>query len=490
MRLTASAIAGQFGLTVLGDGSTEVSGVATLAHAGAGQLSFLSNPRYRPQLADSQAAVVVLRADDAEAAKGTALVAKDPYTAFAKIAALFDVAPVCEPGIHPSAVIDPTAQVSPGAHVGPFVSIGARSRVGDGCVIGTGSLIGADCVVDDGSELLARVTLVTRVRLGKRVRIHPGAVIGADGFGLAMDAGHWIKVPQLGGVVIGDDCEIGANTCIDRGALEDTVLEEDVRVDNLVQIAHNCRIGAHSAIAGCSGIAGSAKIGRYCLLGGHVGVVGHLEICDKVVITGKSVVRNSINEPGEYSSGTPLTDNRTWRKNAARFKQLDVLARRILAVGKEKRMSHPAYELPIDVNQIQALIPHRYPFLLIDRVIELDLEAKRIVGQKNVSINEPFFQGHFPTRPVMPGVLIIEALAQAGGVMTQLGLGRDALSKLFYMVKVDNARFNKQVVPGDVLILEVQMKRLIRNMGCYYGEAKVNGEIVASAEIMCAAARE
>ncbi|WP_126944091.1 UDP-3-O-(3-hydroxymyristoyl)glucosamine N-acyltransferase [Xanthomonas sp. BRIP62409] len=336
MRLTASAIAEQFGLTVIGDGAIEVSGVATLAHAGAGQLSFLSNPRYRPQLGRSQAAVVVLRSDDAQDARGTALVAKDPYTAFAKIAALFDVAPVREPGIHPSAVIDPSAQVSPTAHVGPFVSVGARSRVGDGCVIGTGSIIGEDCVVDDGSELLARVTLVTRVRLGKRVRIHPGAVIGADGFGLAMDAGHWIKVPQLGGVVIGDDCEIGANTCIDRGALEDTVLEEDVRVDNLVQIAHNCHIGAHSAIAGCTGIAGSAKIGRYCLLGGHVGVVGHLEICDKVVITGKSVVRNSIHEPGEYSSGTPLTDNRTWRKNAARFKQLDVLARRILAVGKEK----------------------------------------------------------------------------------------------------------------------------------------------------------
>ncbi|KAB7762300.1 3-hydroxyacyl-ACP dehydratase FabZ [Xanthomonas maliensis] len=153
-------------------------------------------------------------------------------------------------------------------------------------------------------------------------------------------------------------------------------------------------------------------------------------------------------------------------------------------------MSHPTYELPIDVNQIQTLIPHRYPFLLIDKVVELDLEAKRIVGQKNVSINEPFFQGHFPTRPVMPGVLIIEALAQTGGVMTQLGLGRDALSKLFYMVKVDNARFNKQVVPGDVLILEVQMRRLIRNMGCYYGEAKVDGEVVACAEIMCAGARE
>ena len=260
---------------------------------------------------------------------------QDP-TAFAKIAALFDIAPTRPPGIHPSAVIDPDARVAASAHIGPFVTIGARSVIGENCIIGAGSVIGEDCSLDTGCELIARVTLVTRVRLGKRVRIHPGAVLGADGFGLAMDAGKWIKVPQLGGVRIGDDCEIGANTCVDRGALEDTVLAEDVRLDNLVQIAHNVQIGAHSAIAGCTGIAGSAKIGRYCLLGGAVGVVGHLEICDKVVITGKSVVRNSITEPGEYSSGTPLTDNRTWRKNAARFKQLDALARRVLAAGKEK----------------------------------------------------------------------------------------------------------------------------------------------------------
>ncbi|KAB7762301.1 UDP-3-O-(3-hydroxymyristoyl)glucosamine N-acyltransferase [Xanthomonas maliensis] len=337
MRLTAREIAERFGLAVHGDGDVEVAGVATLANAGPGQLSFLANPRYRSQLTESRATVVVVRAEDAEAAPGSALIAKDPYTAFAKIAALFEAIPVRAPGIHPSAVIDPAAEVADTAHVGAFVSIGAGSRIGAGCVIGAGSIIGEDCVLEPGCELIARVTLVTRVRLGQRVRIHPGAVIGADGFGLAMDAGRWIKVPQLGGVVIGDDCEIGANTCIDRGALEDTVLEEDVRVDNLVQIAHNCRIGAHSAIAGCTGIAGSAKIGRYCLLGGHVGVVGHLEICDKVVITGKSVVRNSIHEPGEYSSGTPLTDNRTWRKNAARFKQLDALARRILAVGKENQ---------------------------------------------------------------------------------------------------------------------------------------------------------
>ncbi|AJC45235.1 UDP-3-O-(3-hydroxymyristoyl)glucosamine N-acyltransferase [Xanthomonas sacchari] len=333
---TADEIAERFGLQVHGDGSVAVRGVATLAQAGPGQLSFLANPRYRAQLADSTAAIVVLRADDAEAAPGTALIARDPYVAFAKIAALFDVAPLRPPGIHPSASIDPSAQVAASAHIGAFVSIGARSVIGEGCVIGPGCVIGEDCQIGAGSELIARVTLVTRVRLGQRVRVHPGAVLGADGFGLAMDAGRWIKVPQLGGVRIGDDCEIGANTCVDRGALEDTTLEEDVRLDNLVQVAHNVHIGAHSAIAGCTGIAGSAKIGRYVMLGGAVGVVGHLEICDKVVVTGKSVVRNSIHEPGEYSSGTPLTDNRTWRKNAARFKQLDALARRILSVSKEK----------------------------------------------------------------------------------------------------------------------------------------------------------
>ena len=332
---TAQQLAERFGLELHGDGDTVIQGVATLAHAGAGQLSFLANPRYRPQLAESHASVVVLRADDVAEAPGTALVAKDPYTAFAKIGALFDVAPAREAGVHPMAVVHPSATVSPTAHVGPFASIGANSVIGDGCIVGTGSIIGEDCVLGDGCELIARVTLVTRVRLGRRVRIHPGAVLGADGFGLAMDAGHWIKVPQLGGVVVGDDCEIGANTCIDRGALEDTVLEEDVRLDNLVQVGHNVRIGAHTAMAGCSAAAGSAKIGRYCLIGGGAGVLGHLEVCDRVLVTAMSLVTHSIREPGEYSSGTPLTDNRTWRKNAARFKQLDALARRVNASTQE-----------------------------------------------------------------------------------------------------------------------------------------------------------
>ncbi|MET0892606.1 MAG: UDP-3-O-(3-hydroxymyristoyl)glucosamine N-acyltransferase [Pseudoxanthomonas sp.] len=333
---TADELAQRFGLVVHGDGSVLVHGVGTLAGAGEGQLTFLANSRYRSQLADSGASVVVLREEDAPDAPATALLARDPYTTFARIAALFDTRPLPGAGVHASAVIDATARISPSAYIGPFVVIGPNSVVGDGCLIGPGCIIGDDCEVGAASELVARVTLVTRVRIGQRVRVHPGVVLGADGFGLAMDAGRWINVPQLGGVRIGDDCEIGANTCIDRGALEDTVLEEDVRLDNLIQVGHNVHIGAHTAMAGCSAVAGSAKIGRYCLIGGAAGVLGHLEICDKVTITAMSLVTSSIREPGQYSSGTPLTDNRSWRKNAARFKQLDALARRVQANDKEQ----------------------------------------------------------------------------------------------------------------------------------------------------------
>ena len=331
----ASELAQRFGLELRGE-DRAVHGVGTLSSATAEQLSFLANPRYRGQLADTAAGVVVLHADEADARTGTALLARDPYVEFAKIAALFERKPVRTAGIHPTAVVDASAQVDPAAHVGPHVSIGARSRIGAGASIGPGCVIGDDCEVGEGCELVARVTLVTRVRLGRRVLVHPGAVLGADGFGIAMDRGHWIKVPQLGGVLVGDDCEIGANTTIDRGALGDTVLEEDVRLDNQIQVGHNVRIGAHTAMAGCSAVAGSASIGRHCLVGGGAGILGHLEVCDRVVITAMSLVTHSIREPGEYSSGTPLMDNRSWRKSAARFKQLDDIARRCKAGDKDK----------------------------------------------------------------------------------------------------------------------------------------------------------
>ena len=331
----ASELAQRFGLELRGE-DRAVHGVGTLSSATAEQLSFLANPRYRGQLGDTAAGVVVLHADEADARTGTALLARDPYVEFAKIAALFERKPVRTAGIHPTAVVDASAQVDPAAHVGPHVSVGARSRIGAGASIGPGCVIGDDCEVGEGCELVARVTLVTRVRLGRRVLVHPGAVLGADGFGIAMDRGHWIKVPQLGGVLVGDDCEIGANTTIDRGALGDTVLEEDVRLDNQIQVGHNVRIGAHTAMAGCSAVAGSASIGRHCLVGGGAGILGHLEVCDRVVITAMSLVTHSIREPGEYSSGTPLMDNRSWRKSAARFKQLDDIARRCKAGDKDK----------------------------------------------------------------------------------------------------------------------------------------------------------
>lgn len=333
VQVSAGELAERFGLLLRGDSARLISGVGTLATAAAGELSFLANPKYRSQLAGTRAGLVVVRERDADGYAGDVLIAPDPYVAFARIAALFEPAAVQAAGIHPSAVVHPDAYVDPGATIGPHVVIGAGSRIEAGAVVGPGCMVGEDCVVGADSVLVARVTLVRRVTLGRRVRAHPGAVLGADGFGLALarDEGepHWIKVPQLGGVRVGDDCEIGANTTIDRGALEDTVLEHDVRLDNQIQIAHNVHVGAHTAMAGCVAVAGSTRIGRYCMIGGAAGIAGHLEICDRVVVTAMTLVTHSIREPGEYSSGTPLMDSRSWRRNAVRFKQLDALARRV-----------------------------------------------------------------------------------------------------------------------------------------------------------------
>ena len=332
---TAGQIAGQLGLELRGNDDVRIGGVASLAAAGPDQLTFLANPRYRDQLASSRAGVVILRPADAEGHAGTTLLAADPYVAYARAAALFEVREAADPGIHPSAVVDPAAEVDPGAYVGPLATIGPRTKIARGAVIGPGCTVGEDCDIGEGTELVARVSLVRRVRIGARTVVHPGAVIGADGFGLAMDQGQWIKVPQLGGVRIGDDCEIGANTTIDRGAIDDTVLEDNVRLDNLIQIAHNVHIGAHTAMAGCVGIAGSTRIGRYCMFAGQAGAAGHLEICDHVTVMAQSMVSHSITEPGEYASGIPATPARDWRRNAVRIRQLDTLARRISALEKE-----------------------------------------------------------------------------------------------------------------------------------------------------------
>jgi UDP-3-O-[3-hydroxymyristoyl] glucosamine N-acyltransferase len=335
-------LAERFSLALHGDGTRMISGVSTLSAATPAQLSFLANPRYRSEMRASHAGAVVLRADDAPDCPGPALIAPDPYVAFAKIAALFDTPPSRTPGVHPTAVVAGDAVIAESASIGPHCVVESGARVDAGATLGPHCIVGRDCVVGARSHLVARVTLVIRVHLGQRVLIHPGAVIGADGFGLAFETnasehGSWIKVPQLGGVRIGDDCEIGANTTIDRGAIEDTVIEEDVRLDNQIQIAHNVRIGAHTAMAGCSAVAGSATIGRYCLIGGGAGILGHLTVADRVTVTAMTLVTHSINEPGQYSSGTPFQANRDWRRNAVRFKHLDELARRLQAVEKDQK---------------------------------------------------------------------------------------------------------------------------------------------------------
>ncbi|MGH8155060.1 MAG: UDP-3-O-(3-hydroxymyristoyl)glucosamine N-acyltransferase [Rhodanobacteraceae bacterium] len=327
-------LARRFGLEARGDAGATIAGVAPLATAGPDQLAFLATGRHAAELARTHAGVVVVRAEHADASPVPVLVAADPYLAYARIAALFERTPAPAAGIHPSALVDAGARVDPTASVGPACVIAAGATIQAGVVLGPHCVIGPDCVVGARCRLVASVTLVTRVTLGQRVLIHPGAVLGSDGFGIARGADAWVKVPQLGGARIGDDCEIGANTTIDRGTLDDTVLEEDVRLDNQIQVAHNVHIGAHSALAGCAAVAGSARIGRDCLIGGSAGVLGHLELADGVSITAMTLVTHSIHKAGVYSSGAPIEENATWRRNAARMRQLDAMARRITALER------------------------------------------------------------------------------------------------------------------------------------------------------------
>jgi UDP-3-O-[3-hydroxymyristoyl] glucosamine N-acyltransferase len=326
---TLGDLAARFELDVEGDPSTVIRGVATLRDAAPDELTFLANPRYRHEASTTRAGAIVVGVADAGAAPCARLVAADPYAAFARIAALFAAPLRVTPGIHPSAVVASDARVDPDASIGPLCVIESGADIAAGAVLGPHCVVGNDCAIGAGSRLVARVTLVTRVTLGRRVLIHPGAVIGADGFGLAFSGGAWLKVPQLGGVRIGDDCEIGANTTIDRGTLGDTVLGDDVRLDNQIQIGHNVVIGAHTAMAGCAAVAGSATIGRHCLIGGGAGILGHLTIADRVTVTARTLVTHSLREAGEYSSGTPVQQARRWRRNAARFAHLDDLAARI-----------------------------------------------------------------------------------------------------------------------------------------------------------------
>nr|WP_297402011.1 UDP-3-O-(3-hydroxymyristoyl)glucosamine N-acyltransferase [uncultured Marinobacter sp.] len=328
-------IATALGADLKGDPDVRVSGLATLQAASAGQISFLANPSYARYLRETRASAVIASPATAGDAPTNVLLLDNPYLGYARLSHWFDPAPVPAPGVHPSAVIDPSARLAAGVSVGPHVVIDAEAELGEQVVVGAGTVIGARTVIGSQSVIRPRVTLSHDVVLGQRCHILSGAVIGSDGFGFANEKGVWHRIAQLGRVVLGNDVEVGANTTIDRGALDDTVIGNGVKLDNLIQIAHNVQIGDHSAMAAMVGIAGSTRIGRHCVFGGASGVAGHLNVADQVHLTGMTLVTGDIREPGVYSSGTSADTNRQWRKNAVRFRQLDALARRIKELEKK-----------------------------------------------------------------------------------------------------------------------------------------------------------
>ncbi|MBX8485425.1 UDP-3-O-(3-hydroxymyristoyl)glucosamine N-acyltransferase [Pseudomonas cichorii] len=327
-------LAEYLGATLRGDQDKNITGLATLQEAGPDQLSFLANPQYRKFLVDARAAAVLLKPADAEGYAGDALLVPDPYLAYARISHLFDPKPKAAAGVHATALIAEDAQVDPAASIGAYAVIESGARIGANVTIGAHCFIGARCEIGEGGWLAPRVTLYHDVRIGKRVVIQSGAVLGGEGFGFANEKGVWQKIAQIGGVSIGDDVEIGVNTAIDRGALADTRIGNGVKLDNQIQIAHNVQIGDHTAMAACVGISGSTKIGKHCMLAGGVGLVGHIDICDGVFITGMTMVTHSITEPGSYSSGTAMQPAGEWRKSAARIRKLDDMARRLQKLEK------------------------------------------------------------------------------------------------------------------------------------------------------------
>ncbi len=334
---TLAELAERLGATLRGEPGRLISGLATLQEAQPEQLSFLANPQYRKYLSQTQAGALLLTPADAEGYVGDALLVANPYLAYAELSHLFDRKPQAAAGVHPTAVVAADARIHPSASIGPYAVIESAAQIAAGVTVGAHCVIGARSVIGENGWLAPRVTLYHDVHIGKRVVIQSGAVLGGEGFGFANEKGVWQKIAQIGGVTLGDDVEIGANTTIDRGALADTVIGNGVKLDNQIMIAHNVQIGDHTAMAGCAGISGSTKIGKHCMIAGGVGMVGHIEVCDNVFVTGMTMVTRSITEPGSYSSGTAMQPAGEWRKSAARIRQLDEMARRLQQL--EKRLA-------------------------------------------------------------------------------------------------------------------------------------------------------
>ena len=340
--LSLGEIVSTLGGRVVGDAALRIEQVGSLEHAGAHQIAFLAGARYRARLTGTRAGAVVLAPESAGLTDLPRIVSDDPYPYFARLSQLLNPVAVPQPGRHAASSVDAAARVAPSARIEAGAVICAGADIGERAWIGEGCYVGADAAIGADSRLYPSVVVYAACRIGARALVHAGAVIGADGFGMAQENGRWLKVPQIGRVLIGDDVEIGANTTIDRGTVDDTVIEDGVKLDNQIQIGHNCRIGAHTAMAGRAGVAGSASIGRRCTVGGAAVILGHLSICDDVHVSAATVISRSIRKPGTYTGMYPFDDNASWARNTALVRHLADLADRVRALeqrGKPRKKS-------------------------------------------------------------------------------------------------------------------------------------------------------
>lgn len=337
MPITLGELAQRFDCELIGDADVHIETVGSLSNAGPDALSFLTGSNFKKQLPSTKAAAVVLRAEDADDAPSAKLISDNPYATYARMAAVICPPPVHKPGVHVSAVVAENASVAESAHIAANAVVEDNTVIGENSYVGPGAVVGPDCVLGRDCRVLANATLARNVTAGDRCIFHPGVVVGSDGFGNAMTPEGWVKVPQVGGVRIGDDVEIGSGTTVDCGAIDDTVIGNGVRLDNQIQIGHNVHVGDHTAMAAGVAVAGSTHIGKRCMLAGMAGLAGHIEICDDVTILGKCMVSKSITEPGAYASMFPVEDVRTWNRRVASLRRIEKLSGRVKDLEKNQK---------------------------------------------------------------------------------------------------------------------------------------------------------
>lgn len=485
---------------VVGDGDLLISRINSLELAGDGDLSFVTNSKLAGQLAGTKASAVIV-SPELEGVVANQIISNDPDMSVAIIHNNLLSRSFIATGIHKTAVTGSGCLIADMVSIGPRVCIGERVRIGRRVNIHSGVVIGNDVEIGDDCVIHANAVIAHGCLLGERVVLFHGAVIGSDGFGFATDkkTGVHISKPQVGIVRLDDGVQVGANSCVDRAAFGVTHVKSGVRIDNLVMVGHNVEIGENSILVGQCGVAGSTVLGRNVVLGAKSAIGGHLKIGDGVMVAGKSGVHN--NQPaGAVVGGTPAFDIKRWGRSAAVYGKLPEMRRevrrlsrefeKIISTGVQKEKGVVDYmadekkiDPPIDIKGILELLPHRYPFVMVDRVLEIE-HGISIVGLKNVSMGEPFFQGHFPNEPVMPGVLILEGMAQAGGILAYLSEPKMIGEKLVYFAGLDNVRFRRVVRPGDQLVFRVEITRQRSRLTKMKGKAFVDNELAAEAELL------